>query len=88
VKTLSMLSPGDRVWVNVLGEGYVGVGEVTKPVVRIDQFIVPGAEGRQIPITEVAHNDYQHFNYVRPWLRIERPNQVPDENGIPGASAI
>ena len=25
VKTLAMLSPGDRVWVNVPGEGYVGV---------------------------------------------------------------
>ncbi len=53
VRTLSLLSPGDRVWVNVPGEGYVGVGEVTKPVVRIDQFLVPGPGGRDIPITEV-----------------------------------
>lgn len=53
VKTLSMLSPGDRVWVNVPGEGYVGVGEVTKPVARIDQFFVAGPDGRDVPITEV-----------------------------------
>ncbi|OFW02104.1 MAG: hypothetical protein A3I61_03770 [Acidobacteria bacterium RIFCSPLOWO2_02_FULL_68_18] len=53
VRTLSLLSPGDRVWVNVPGEGYVGVGEVTKPVVRIDQFLVPGPGGRDVPITEV-----------------------------------
>lgn len=53
IRTLSLLSPGDRVWVNVPGEGYVGVGEVTKPVVRVDQFLVPGPDGREIPITEV-----------------------------------
>jgi hypothetical protein len=52
VKTLSMLSPGDRVWVNVPGEGYVGVGEVTKPVVRVDQFLVQGPDGREIPLTQ------------------------------------
>jgi hypothetical protein len=53
IKTLSFLSPGDRVWVNVPGEGYVGVGEVTKPVVRVDQFLVQGTDGREIPITQV-----------------------------------
>jgi hypothetical protein len=53
VKTLSLLSPGDRVWVNVPGEGYVGVGEVTKPVARVDQFLVAGPDGRETPITEV-----------------------------------
>ena len=52
VRTLSMLSPGDRVWVNVPGEGYVGVGEVTRPVVRVDQFLVPDLDGREIPITQ------------------------------------
>jgi hypothetical protein len=52
VRTLSMLSPGDRVWVNVPGEGYVGVGEVTKTVARIDQFLVPGPNGGEIPLTE------------------------------------
>jgi hypothetical protein len=53
VRTLAMLSPGDRVWVNVPGEGYVGVGEVTRPVVRVDQFLVPGPDGRETPITEM-----------------------------------
>ena len=54
IKTLSMLSPGDRVWVNIPGEGYVGVGEVTSPVVRVDQFMVPGPDGVKVPITKVA----------------------------------
>ncbi len=30
-RTLQLLSPGDRVWVNVPGAGYVGVGRVTGP---------------------------------------------------------
>ena len=29
------------------GEGYVGVGEVTRPVVRVDEFIVQGPDGQR-----------------------------------------
>jgi hypothetical protein len=39
-KTLSMLEPGNRVWVNIPGTGYVGVGVVEEAVVPIDQFLV------------------------------------------------
>ena len=53
VKTLSLLSPGDRIWVNVPGEGYVGVGEVTKEVVRVDEFLVDGPGGKLTPISEM-----------------------------------
>jgi hypothetical protein len=38
--TLSVLEPGARVWVNLPGEGYVGVGVVTESVVKIDRFLV------------------------------------------------
>ena len=37
-QTLSMLNPGDRVWVNVPGTGFVGVGRVTERVVPVEQF--------------------------------------------------
>ena len=37
-KTLSMLSEGDRVWVNIPKTGYVGVGIVTGERERADQF--------------------------------------------------
>ena len=53
VKTLGLLTPGDRVWVNVPGKGYVGVGEVTRPVVRIDEFQVPGPGGQSVSITQM-----------------------------------
>ncbi|WP_162996072.1 hypothetical protein [Acidovorax sp. 1608163] len=38
--TLQMLSPGNRVWVNIPGTGYVGVGEVTGPRVPVDEFTI------------------------------------------------
>jgi hypothetical protein len=56
-KTLQMLSPGDRVWVNVPRYGYVGVGRVTGPVVRADQFMVT-VDGVSRPFLEVAQANY------------------------------
>ena len=46
-KTLSMVSQGNRVWVNAPGESYVGVGDVIRPVDRVDQFLVPGPDGEK-----------------------------------------
>ena len=45
-KTLSILSPGDRVWVNIPHTGYVGVGEVLDSVTKASEtrFIVDGLE--------------------------------------------
>lgn len=37
-KTLNMLEIGKRIWVNVPGQGYVGVGIVSGPVVKVDEF--------------------------------------------------
>lgn len=37
-KTLSMLEKGKRIWANVPGQGYVGVGIVAGPVVKVDEF--------------------------------------------------
>ena len=56
-KTLQMLSPGDRVWVNVPRYGYVGVGRVTGPVARADQFTIT-VDGVTRPFLEVAQADY------------------------------
>jgi hypothetical protein len=56
-KTLQMLSPGDRVWVNVPRYGYVGVGRVTGPVVRADQFMV-NVDGVQKHFLDVAEASY------------------------------
>ncbi len=49
-RTLSILEPGARIWVNVPGTGYVGVGIVEEAAVPIDQFRVAGPDGTKVPI--------------------------------------
>lgn len=50
--TLSLLSPGDRVFVNVPGHGYVGVGIVEQTVVPINDFRVKLKDGAEVPILQ------------------------------------
>jgi Endonuclease NucS len=52
-QTLHLLSPGDRVWVNVPGTGYVGVGHVEQAVVPIEQFEVSNSAGVRVPINSI-----------------------------------
>jgi hypothetical protein len=52
-QTLHMLSPGDRVWVNVPGAGYVGVGRVEQGVLPIEKFEVTDSTGKEVPITTI-----------------------------------
>ncbi|MGH8454577.1 MAG: hypothetical protein ACRESW_08500 [Nevskiales bacterium] len=54
--TLSMLDPGARVWVNVPGTGYVGVGKVIEPIVPVDDFMVPQSDGSQKPVVSLPLN--------------------------------
>lgn len=56
-QTLSLLSPGDRVWVNVPRRGYVGVGKVTGSVVSAREFTVE-VEGKTQLFNEVAGENY------------------------------
>lgn len=51
-KTLTQLEPGSRIWVNIPGTGYVGVGLVAEPVVRADDFTVMTDDGQHVPITQ------------------------------------
>jgi len=50
-KTLSVLKPGDRVWVNVPGRGYVGIGRVTQEVVPANEFKVADKSGKSVLIS-------------------------------------
>jgi hypothetical protein len=53
-QTLALLSPNDRVWVNIPGgTGYVGVGHVVDAVVPVEQFMVSGPKGKRVPITSI-----------------------------------
>lgn len=56
-RTLAQLSKGDRVWVNIPRAGYVGVGHVTGPVVRLNDFMVQ-VDGVERPFLEVAEACY------------------------------
>jgi hypothetical protein len=61
-RTLHSLSEGDRVWVNVPGEGYVGVGRVSGPVLPARDFLVE-IDGEKRPFLEIAGADY-HREFV------------------------
>ncbi|MDO9519300.1 MAG: endonuclease NucS [Pseudohongiella sp.] len=62
-KTLFMLKPGDRVWVNIPGKGYVGVGKVTGHAVIADEFIKPGLnlKGSYNLAVEKGEDDADYF---------------------------
>jgi hypothetical protein len=85
---LQMLSPGNRVWVNIPGTGYVGVGIVEEPRVPVEEFMAPDGNGNRVPITELplhiaratryADNPEQAEYLVRVnWLKT-----VPEERPI------
>ena len=65
VNTLRTLQPGDRIWVNIPGTGYVGVGEVVSAYVRFDQFKV-SQQGVETPIAD---------------LEVEAPEMFDEEHG-------
>lgn len=52
-KTLNYLESGNRIWVNIPGEGYVGVGKVIKPVVRADRFMIKQSDGSEMPLAKL-----------------------------------
>lgn len=51
---LQSLEIGERIWVRVPQEGYVGVGRVTAPAVPAAEFEVPGPEGDLVPVEKIA----------------------------------
>ena len=63
-KTLQQLKPGDRIWVNSPGHGYVGVGRVTGRAESVATFKVSTPEG-QVPVLQVAkrtHHSAERLN--------------------------
>ena len=94
-RSLRLLEPGGRVWVNVPGVGYVGVGEVLEPAVPIDEFMVDGPNGSRVPIASlplkaanhVTEKDdperAEHFVRVR-WIRSVPMEEAVREKGLFG----
>lgn len=56
-QTLKMLSPGDRVWVNIPKRGYVGVGEVLESVQPASTFTVESDSGPRLAMEVVKHGE-------------------------------
>jgi hypothetical protein len=51
-RTLQLLSPGDRIWVNIPATGYAGVGVVDGPMQTLAEFTIP-VDGEEKPAADV-----------------------------------
>jgi len=69
-KTLQLLTPGDRVWVNVPSIGYVGVARVTSEAQPFAEFWVRTDAG-EIPFQEADVNGTYHREYAHDPERCE-----------------
>jgi hypothetical protein len=95
-RTLGMLSPGDRVWVNVPGSGYVGVGEATGRSAHIDDVRITTVDGLQVSPNviegltlakhEHAHDRGEDGEYVVPvkWVKTVPLAKAIKERGFFG----
>lgn len=95
-RTLTKLEPGARIWVNLPGHGYAGVGIVVEGPVPFDRFEVDDGKGNRVPITsmplkgsyhvEQAAEDSTKAEYlvrVR-WLKTVPVNEAIREKGFFG----
>jgi len=62
--TLNLLEPGDRVWVNAPGIGFVGVGRVRQTAVPVSDFERPSADGKPCPALDVLSEGNYHWEFV------------------------
>lgn len=62
-KTLQLLSPGDRIWVNIPQQGYVGVGRVLGASTPASEFTVM-QDGVERPVLEVATRGNYHAEFA------------------------
>lgn len=93
-KTLQLLSPGDRVWVNIPQQGYVGVGRVLGASTPANEFMVM-KDGEERPVLDVAvranyhaefTDDPERCEYFVPvqWLQTVQVSQAVREVGMFG----
>lgn len=61
-RTLSLLTPGDRVWAKIPSTGFVGVGLVTGHVQAINDFVVTTPDGEQ-PFLDVPKRGHYHLQF-------------------------
>ncbi|MGN6544273.1 MAG: endonuclease NucS domain-containing protein [Aureliella sp.] len=90
--TLNQLNPGDRIWVNVPGRGYVGVGRVAGKSTPITEFKLADASGAMRSIKElvpatpdatVPSEEQEHFVKVN-WIKTVPLDAAIKEKGFFG----
>jgi hypothetical protein len=69
-RTLGLLNPGDRVWVNVPGYGYVGVGKVIGRSSPVSTFTVTAPQG-EVSVLDVAKGGTYHREFLNDSERCE-----------------
>lgn len=86
-QTLDLLSPGDRIWVNIPQKGYVGVGIVRSEPQKMTEFKVRTAEG-ELPALEVLHFRDVYKQYLNEpelhetFIAVEWLDTVPVEEAV------
>jgi len=86
-KTLSQLKKDDRIWVNIPKTGYVGVGIVEEPAVKVDEFLVSTDKG-DVPLLEAPINEHYHKKWVDNEDRAEYAVRVKWLRSVPTKKAI
>jgi len=93
--TLNLLEPAARIWVNVPGVGYVGVGEVLDAPVPVDEFTVADDSGSKVPLISLPvkargmkraseNKDAAEYLVRVKWLKTLPLNQAVKEKGFFG----
>lgn len=62
-QTLYLLEKDDHVWVNIPQEGYVGVGIVEAPAVKVDEFMVQTEDG-EVPLLDAPIKADYHKKWI------------------------
>jgi len=99
VQTLANLELGNRIWVNVPGRGYVGVGKVVESVAPLSDFKVKDDTGHDLPITQAKlktpniadprRSDGEHEQFVRvEWTKTVSLDDAVKEKGFFGNQNI
>jgi len=91
-KTLDTLEVGGRIWVNVPGEGYVGVGKVLDKPKPITEFRLTDASGKKVPISELVKDipspdkpsDQLEYYVPVQWIKTVQLSQAVSELGFFG----
>lgn len=94
-RTLNGLDEGMRVWVNIPGTGYVGVGKVTGKAVRVDGFFVKQKDGTDRLLSDLPvkaksmfenRDDEQNAEYLVPvdWIKTVTIDNAVHEKGFFG----